>query len=90
MGNTHVVIDGGTVSSTNYAAGLGGGNVYGGGLEGIVTGDTKVEIKGGTINGNAFAGGRGYSGRMISTTDEDITDRASRKAGGVSMAAARA
>ena len=85
MGSTSVYIGGGTIDSTNYQAALGGGNVYGGGLEGEVTGDTRVTIAGGEIVGRVFAGGRGYGDNMLRMLDEDedIFDRASRRAGWV-------
>jgi hypothetical protein len=85
MGSASVRIVGGTVDSSNYQSALGGGNVYGGGLEGEVTGDTRVEIAGGTIVGRVFAGGRGYRNDMLQMldVDENIFDRASRRAGWV-------
>ena len=85
MGSASVRIVGGTVDSSNYQSALGGGNVYGGGLEGEVTGDTRVEIAGGTIVGRVFAGGRGYRNDMLQMldVDEDIFDHASRRAGWV-------
>lgn len=92
MGNTSVTISGGTVRSFSvsgndttlyYSSALGGGNVYGGGLEGIVTGNTEVHITDGEIKGNAFAGGRGYSKAMFVRQTETIKDRSSREAGWV-------
>lgn len=88
LGNTSVYIGGGTIDATNYGSDLGGGNIYGGGLEGEVTGNTRVTIAGGTIDGHVFAGGRGYSNSMLQVLEEgqaydDILDRASRRAGWV-------
>ena len=93
MGNAAVTINGGTIDNENYHVDYGGGNVYGGGLEGIVTGNTAVIIgqsqgKTTTIAGSVFAGGRGYRNMMLEThldgsTPADINDRSSCKAGWV-------
>ena len=72
-----------------YSADLGGGNIYGGGLEGIVTGNTTVTVTGNAhVTGNVFGGGRGYRDKMLKVygrneTKDDITNRASRQAGWV-------
>ena len=84
MGSASVYIGGGTIDTMNYSTSLGGGNVYGGGLEGEVTGDTRVTIAGGTIKGRVFAGGRGYRGTMLDRENYgNVNDRASRRAGWV-------
>lgn len=66
------------VSNTTiyYDPQLGAGNVYGGGLEGEVTGNTEVTIGGSAdIEGRVYAGGRGYRGKMLldfNDPEEDI------------------
>ncbi len=93
-GDTRVTITGGVVRSargdtTYYESDLGGGNVYGGGLEGEVTGNTEVTISGNNtiIQGRAFAGGRGYRDAMLgdrhSEEWQQIFDRATVRAGAV-------
>lgn len=93
-GDTRVTITGGVVRSaggdtTYYESDLGGGNVYGGGLEGEVTGNTEVTISGANtiIQGRAFAGGRGYRDAMLgdrhSEEWQQIFDRATVRAGAV-------
>ena len=91
MGNTKVTLVGGQIHHTTIGSDLGGGNVYGGGLEGEVTGNTLVEVAQGTgktlmVEGYVFGGGRGYRGTMETsdaTQRENITHRASRDAGAV-------
>ena len=87
LGNAYVTITGGTVDSTNYPSALGGGNVYGGGLEGVVAHNTYVRVNNGTIKGNAFAGGRGfraaYRGQYCGDEDKLIVQNASIDAGAV-------
>lgn len=88
LGSTQVTIAGGTINSENYDSDLGAGNVYGGGLEGVVTENTNVVLNGGTIQGHAFAGGRGYNQAMTGIYAEtkenaSITNRASADAGDV-------
>ena len=86
MGNTRVYIAGGTVDTVNYPASLGGGCVYGGGLEGVVTGNTYVRMVKGTVTNRLFGGGRGFAGALTgeyATPEEDVANRSSNDAGAV-------
>ena len=57
-GSTNVII-GGKVGTANGS----GGDVYGGGEYGSVTGSTEVEVLGGaTVHGNVYGGGKGDAG----------------------------
>ena len=86
MGNARVYIAGGTVDSVHYPAALGGGCVYGGGLEGIVTGNCYVHVVKGTVKNRVFGGGRGFSGALTgehADPEEDVANRSTTDAGSV-------
>lgn len=86
FGNTNVYIAGGTIDTVTYFEPLDGGSVFGGGLEGEVTGNTSVRIVGGNMTGEVYGGGRGYAMALIgeyAVEDDNILNRSTNNSGRV-------